>query len=1348
MISGYGQDNLIFNYRHLTVEDGLLGRRVSGMVQDDDGFIWIATNEGLNRFDGYTFEHFTKSTHGLNASNIAGISKDDKGDIWITYPSHKLFGAETQILQPKIRIVLSLKEKLGKQYKEEHKDLKAVGGTQNKCIALGFKMGNGKRYIYKNGQLIENEVLNKAYNEVTDELWGADKENSKIFKINYSGEVIDSFGYTFPLIEHINIATTNKGGFFVHGRYEDKPVMYYKNHKAENFKEVKPEKPVIISRNLTNSFELDGTLYFEYNDDLIAYDIKNLPIRIIRNSIFDNQGNLWLGTNNGVFILSVKQQRFNQYLKDDGKDKTIYDGRGIWADNEVMYTVSQSNSYRYQFKNKISTLVFTESLNVQNKPISILRSKNNSFWVGTKIAQLWNVDMSTGNVIKTVNGCTNQLWALYEDKNDRVWIGQGNNGLYYYDRDKMEEIQKYNQLNGFDKIEKGKIIHITGDRRNNNILWLACQSGWYLLDINKGLQKRYWSKAKNDSKIFGDEIQYTYQDADGIYWLATAYSGLVKVQLSPNYEVTTVEQFTIAEGFSSNTIYAIYEDDQGSLWMSTNNGINRFDKKTEEVQVFLEEDGLPHYEFNRLSNFQRADGTIFFGTLNGIVSFHPKDLRDIEAYNVPLKIARCEKFSNETEQMVNVTADVITQNKIIIQPNERLTNIYISIQNYANALKTKYIYRIKGIQDEFIAANKNEISLSGLPYGVYTLEIKAKAPDGRFSEQMISMPLIIVRPFYFQWWFIALTIIGLILSVWQLFQARTKVLQARKRELEEIVKDRTAQLRQQATQLQSDKNTIEEQAKELRSLDEMKSRFFANISHELRTPLTLILSPAKSILKRKKTDNRDFTSAQIIEQNAQKLLKRINEILDLTKLEAQEMNLKPQPTPFYEFIKRLVATFESLAAQKNQQLSFHYQLDKDLTIQLDQDKYEHIFNNYLSNAIKYTPNHGAITVHLSEKAIKNDQNQTENHIVLAVKDNGQGILTEDIPKIFDRFFQSKNDQNKKGSSGIGLALAQEIAKLMNGKVCVESTIGEGSTFYFEMPYVEAVSSSPLPVSSSSVSINLGGFQNLRGLEPSKDKTTILLVEDNPQLRNYIQLILQEKYNVITAGNGGIALDKLTGNGQLATGNPQLVISDIMMPEMDGFELLEHLKASDELRHIPVIMLTARSNAKDKLKALRIGVDDYILKPFEEEELLARIDNLIQNVKERRVVDKSENENPIDPQLKQETPKKITAADLKWLEKVEEQLKSEVSNSKFNIDSLAEVMNLSRGHLHRRIKSITGLTPNKYFREIKLQKAREILEQGEAQTVNEVCYAVGFDTPKYFSKVFEKRFGKRPVSYLK
>ncbi len=1343
-LNGFSQD-LLFNTRHLSVEEGMLGRRAIAVVQDHEEFIWIGTNEGLNRYDGYRFEHFTKSSHGLNSNNIHTIGIDDIGDIWITYVSDRFILPETQIFRPSTGKIFSIKEKLGNNYKQEYQKLLLIKSINPQQIILTLPSDSERLFIYKDRMLMLLHTQNNRliYSPNKTEILLLHKDFKTITKYSIEGKILDSIQLNTSLILN-NIHFTQNGNLLFFGGLIPYSSIFYKKKSTEKIEPIFKSKTQHKYTFLQLGFWSDNKVYFEYQDEIVGFDISKVTKKQPQKLFFDKQNNLWIATNNGIIILSTKPKRFRQYLKDINNN--LYDGRGIWANDKAVFSFSRSGSFRYHFEDNTKKELLA-SLKKNANPNTVLLANDSSFWVGTRNSKLINMSLETGNILKSIKGTTTAIWSLFEDKNGRIWIGQNSKGLYYFDSDTITESQLYKQINGFDKIEQGKIIQIISDKKDNDYLWLASQSGWYHLHLTKGVQHRFCGECIANFKIPANEIHYTHQDNDGVFWLATASSGLLKLTLTADYKIKNVEQFTITEGLSSNTLYAIFEDDNGSLWMSSNNGINRFNKKTYEIQVFLEEDGLPHYEFNRLSSFQRKDGMIFFGTLNGIVSFHPKNLSNKKDYNVPLKISKCEKYSDDIDRMVNVTTEVLSNNKIVIQPNERLMTLSVSIQNYAHALKTKYIYRINGLQKEFISANKNEIVLSGLPYGNYILEVKAKSPDGRFSKHKVLIPLIVKCPFYFQLWFILLSIIVMALFIWQLFQVRTQVLKARKRELEEIVKDRTAQLQQQATQLQKDKDIIEIQAQKLRSLDKMKSRFFANISHELRTPLTLILNPIRSILKRQKTDNRDFTSAKIIEQNAEKLLKRINEILDLTKLEAQEMQLKPQPTAFYPFIKRLVASFEGFATEKEQNLTFDYQLNKDLSISLDRDKYEHIFNNYLSNAIKFTPKGGKIHIQLSEQQKKFNNGKHQNQIILSIYDNGQGIAGEDLSKVFDRFYQSKNGANSTNSSGIGLALTREIAQLMKGNVYAESELEKGSRFYFEMPFLEELGIIHEELEIGKTIKNPIPFEHLNTETiENVNKSTILLVEDNTQLRNYIQLILQEKYNIITAENGKRALELLQSQPSEASmiRLPSTVISDIMMPVMDGFELLEKLKTSDEYRHIPVVMLTARSNAKDKLKALRIGVDDYILKPFDEEELITRIDNLIRNGRERGVNIANVKEKIAVTNIEIA----ISSADMTWLKKAEKQLQQEVNNSKFNIDSLAEMMQLSRSHLHRKIKTITGLTPNKYFREIKLQTAREILEKGEVQTVNEVCYAVGFDTPKYFSKVYEQRFGKRPISYLR
>ncbi|MEM6398377.1 MAG: tetratricopeptide repeat protein [Bacteroidota bacterium] len=515
----------------------------------------------------------------------------------------------------------------------------------------------------------------------------------------------------------------------------------------------------------------------------------------------------------------------------------------------------------------------------------------------------------------------------------------------------------------------------------------------------------------------------------------------------------------------------------------------------------------------------------------------------------------------------------------------------------------------------------------------------------------------------------------------------------------------------------------------LEELDAFKSRFFSNISHELRTPLTLILSPIQRLLKRRNWSKAERVQLQLIQDNANQLLGRVNEILDLTKLDNQQLVLQDAATAFHSFVEQLLANFEGYAAQKSQVLSLNYQLDEALEIDLDQSKFGHVFNNYLANAIKYSPENGEIEVLLYEK-----ENQS-NIIVLEVKDNGIGIPEKDMPYIFERFYRADQAENKAGGSGIGLALVKEVAAAMEGTVYGKSQWQVGSSFFFEFPYKAA--SGPVVVSKGLAGKSLTLLETEISSPIAKDinRPTILVVEDNLQLRTYLELLLDDQYEVVSAQNGQDALEKL------ASSDCQLIISDIMMPLMDGFELLTTLKGHDDYRHLPMIMLTAKDQMVDKLNALRIGVDDYLVKPFIEEELLARVQNLLNHYNKRSTTTVTETDISI-PVIG-----KVSVADLTWLAQLEAILKREVDNPNFKLDQVERQLFVSRSQLQRRVKRVTGLTPNQYFREIKLHVAKAYLESGRFATVKEVASAVGFGTAKYFSSIYEERFGKRPVDFF-
>lgn len=500
--------------------------------------------------------------------------------------------------------------------------------------------------------------------------------------------------------------------------------------------------------------------------------------------------------------------------------------------------------------------------------------------------------------------------------------------------------------------------------------------------------------------------------------------------------------------------------------------------------------------------------------------------------------------------------------------------------------------------------------------------------------------------------------------------------------------------------------------KQLRELDEMKGRFFANVSHELRTPLSLIKGPVSRLLSNASIGKENTRLVEMIGRNSNKLEKRINEILDLAKLDAAKMKLEEIDMELVGFSRRLVGYFESLAQQSNIKIDL-ITAEKNVDAFADMKKIEMILQNFISNAIKFTTEGGKIVLSFEK----------ENDALLwAVQDSGRGIEQDQLVKIFDRFYQNPNNKTVDGGTGIGLALSRELAELMQGKVWAESEIGTGSRFYLSIPFKQGRPIYP--------EVDLSGEESkiqYPDISVLKSSGNILLVEDNPDLREYVSSILVN-HRVLTAANGRLALELL--NKQL----PDLIVSDIMMPEMDGFELVEKLKKDDRFSHIPVIMLTARAAHEDKMKALRIGVDDYLLKPFHEEELLTRIDNALSRIHGRNS-DEETNEAEI-----------IHHSQV-WLEELEKIFLDHITDTHFTLDSAADMMHISKRQLQRRIKKYTGLTALDYIREIKLNQARHYLESGRFATVAEVSYSVGFEHTNYFSNLYLDRFGKKPADYL-
>lgn len=581
-------------------------------------------------------------------------------------------------------------------------------------------------------------------------------------------------------------------------------------------------------------------------------------------------------------------------------------------------------------------------------------------------------------------------------------------------------------------------------------------------------------------------------------------------------------------------------------------------------------------------------------------------------------------------------------------------------------------------------------------------------------------------------------------------QKRAKDYKNQQNELLELkVAERTAELLQTSQELAEVKN--------IQLLEAAKNRFFANISHEFRTPLTLIQGPLSTLIDREEISQKGKKMLERALQNTRNLQKFVNQILDLTKFDAGQLTLKETPEIFYVFLKRTVANFESYTQSKDIQLKLHYDLKVELKLEIDKEKVEQIINNYISNAVKFTPKGGSVFIKVKD---------LENKILIAVEDTGIGIPNTELTSVFERFYQvqqTENDaplrQDYTGSTGIGLSLCKEYATLMNGKVWAESPApsGNGSIFYFEFPKKEILRALNNEELESITEIRTEQKESyLMTANPKKANTpknnTILIVEDNYDLRDFITTLLSDDYNVITAENGQVALDMLNTMNDL----PSLIVSDVMMPMMDGFKLLETLKSNDKFRHVPVMMLTARAELQDKLKALRIGVDDYIHKPFDNKELIIRVENLITNFNNRLAFKDNELiETEMSSDVKDTIAEKgtktisynLSAKDLEWLQSLEEYVLESITDFNFNADDLAAKMLISRSKLFRMAKRILGMTVNEYIKEFRLQKARKLIENGQVESTKEAAYNVGYKNVDYFAQSYEKRFGKRPSEIL-
>jgi signal transduction histidine kinase/CheY-like chemotaxis protein/ligand-binding sensor domain-containing protein len=1320
------------------LEEGLSSQNIHSIYHDSRGFTWISTDYGLNRYDGNEFKVYTKEENGLCNNVVLHVSEDKKGNLWVLGGGlghdycHSIFNP----IQEKF---YTLEGYLGL----------VPPFDPSRTF---FQSANNEQWLFKEKYAEKELYAYYEYNGTAFDRLFQDFSDSSIKVTAYIPILrLNDGNYAFPNIENGQVPILNKKGTYI-SEYNcpdatpflstienEQSVCNFNCTDIPLYTEVTSKQKKVTwflyDENVqTATISIDkearylqhkNLIYVLSSDSLWIYDEQGIikhqaasPLELTSYPgafSIDNHGNIWLANDEYLYLLSVIKQPFEIELA-SSSPSLFSRWRGIIQTQEGRLCVAGYLRFQHRAngsKNWTSGLSNHEGDFSQN-PYLGLAALGSDLWLGTEYRYLhrynWKTKAHKAYTIKNNKGAiVHLILQPYLAKDSSLWVGTVE-GVFYWNQ--AQDTFVPSSLNKHPILRQSAVYYFY---QNKTGTWLCTSKGLFLVDLNTQTVLKHFSSENIEGASFPNAaILHLHEDKQGDFWLATKGSGLIRW----NYKTQSYLQYTQnGAGLSHNVLYAIYGDAFGQLWISSQRGLMQFDIETETVKIYSKENGLPHNEFNTGSHYQAADGRLYFGGQNGIIHFQPKDFEE-RSKNTPFVITSYTKESTTTETSQNYTEALLKKPYIELGIEDKSFSLEFALLDFLNSSQHLYSYKIEGYDNNWIYQTSNSIKINTLPYGRYQLKLRAKAAN---NATWIPYPEVITisvqRPFYLQTWFLIACFLLLIITIYASFKWRINLLERRKRELEAIVQERTAQI-------EKDKTLIEQQAEALKALDEVKSKFFANISHELRTPLTLILGPLSYILDQPDEWEKEGIQKQLLtmQRNGKSLMQLIEEILDLSKLEANKLELTEEPTPVTDFFEAIFAVFEPQFEYLELNATLNLQLKTpQLTLLLDRKKMERVLNNFLSNALKFTPKKGDITLQVVEM---------DHKLRIKVSDTGKGVHPDDLPHLFERFYQSKRAEQKLyGGTGIGLALVHEFALLMSAKTYVESTLGTGSHFYFELPkkvceYVVPIISQIAPQEGELIH-NIG------------TNFTILVVEDNRDMQEFIAQLLQQKYKVLTAKNG------LEGWNLLKEGKTaiNLVVSDVMMPEMDGFTLLKHIKSNS---NIPVIMLTALAAERDKLTALTIGVDDYLTKPFSATELLIRVQNLLYNYAQRV---EAQQEEPFYAQDAVQD-KTYSILDKEWIDNLEITVVESLKDKIINVEQMAASVFLSTRQLNRKIKAMTGLTPAKFIKEVQLQAAKIELDTGKVLSLKEVAFNNGFEFPTTFSTLFKKRFGLSPSSYLK
>ena len=1260
--------------------DGLSNNWISDISQDDKGYIWLATQYGLNRFDGYTFESITHNPEDRNspvANWVKRIAKKSKNELWLgvdyggldSYDITKNEFDHLAIVHQKDTITSInklLTDQNGSLYVATDGGLfKKTNDTNGfervfggKVIDL-FKNIDGDIFFLSSSGIFAFNAQRGSCKKVID---NSEERINNIF--------IDSGNRIFGLENGMLSIYSNSNGTYtisrklklealVSLRFADNPII----EDSENRIWIGGEKGISIVDKNRDAIEFHSYL------NLFEKDLEGVQAL----SFFEDvHKNIWIGTNKGLALISTFSNRFQSKNiltigtdLHDIREFNQVNGTLLIAANEGLFSVNEENQVQSILNKKIYGMHVSDSGHIY--------AIGNGFY---------EIDTTSFKVKVLSSSYFKGGWSIAEDASGDLWmVSIGNLICYRKDSGVFEtyDTKKMPKLNDI------PIIDLLVDA--NGRLWLcSLYSGVYVLQNPQELKLGGEPQFSNINYISGNKKSLSHrlvtsllEASDGTIWVGTD-AGLNAI----NPLTFEVKRYLKKDGLKDEKIMALTEDDFGNIWGSTvGNGIFQLDNKTEGFNFFGQEDGLNSSNFLLSSAYKNAKGLLFFGTDAGMEVVNPKLFKDFVKPKIDFFFTHAQLVPQASEETVRKISP--QQDEIILDHEHNSFIINYTTLNYHLAEKTKYQYRVGNLSDTWQNnGSERGVTFNSLSPGEYELEVVAMNPDLDFITDRLRLKITITPP----WWRTKLAYCCYFLFLLSIFFGVHKYVLRRNLDIAE--------------------------KRRLQELDVFKTTFFNNVAHEFKTPLAVISGMANNL--RKKRNKEIDHSAKTIIRNSNELNDLVNQILDLSKLDVGKLNLTLAHGDIIVYLKYILGSFGSLAAAKEIRLHFLSSVET-LFMDFDAQKIKFIFSNLLSNAIKNTPVKGDVYLQISHRDLQAE---------FVVKDNGIGISKEDLKLVFERYHQVKGHM---GGTGIGLSFTKELVHLMNGTISAKSTIGQGSSFKVILPIVHKATEQIL-FDKEYQTIHL----DRRELRPNSSEMAITLpivqiIEDNLDICSYLESILRNEYHLNFDHNGD------SGVKNVFETVPDLVITDLMMPGKDGFEVCNEIKSNPITDHIPIIMLTAKSDSESKLEGLKLGADAYLEKPFDEKELTIRIAKLLE---QREILRKKYRNPDFWKQNDSEVKKETDAFILKARTIIEEN----IGDSRFGILELCRALGVSRSNLHRKLKALTDLSTSAFIQMVKLQKARQLLKTTE-KNVSEVAYEVGYDDPAYFSRLFSKTFGYPP-----